>query len=128
MAEVLLDAVKKGYITASQGYNSKPVVWERLDRMLNPKPNSIKITDSVTGNVTSKIWDQRRNADSIYTYRVREEWNFNYLTNKITIEIKSIMPAETKYFADGKLLGCIDEFAIGYKDFCRALEFDKDLK
>jgi len=118
LLEVIIAKLKAGNITAYSNYdNSFTTILSpaELNQILVPLPDTIMITDPVTGQEIMRVRRREFDYSSVHKYRILEDWTFNPLTGNTDIHIEGIAPVRDVY-VDGEFRGYQALFWVRYND------------
>jgi gliding motility associated protien GldN len=116
---ILLRAIKNGDVTAFSGDD---------DRFTTPITPDDAVNAFGGGFDTSKTYDLQGNVkgytvspkavepDSIYKFRVKEEWVFDKETSRLYVRILGIAPVYTKKLSTGEPIGDVTAWWVYYPD------------
>ncbi len=87
-----------------------------MDRLVNPKVDTLVQTDPKTGSVISRMTRPAFDYEKVHKYRVLEDWTHDPVTGKTEIEVRGIAPLEEIYGDDGSYRGTRALFYLRYHD------------
>lgn len=102
--EIILDAVKKGKIKAYSNMDDRftnALSKEQILEILIGKPDTLMVTDPVTGEQVMKITSREFNPDVVTKYRIKEDVVFDRNLGRQVVRIIGIAPIQDKYNDDG---------------------------
>ena len=117
--EMMVNAINAGKVTAYAGYDNNFTVKltkETLNEMLVSKPDTITLTDPVSGKEITKVTRKDFDFNAIHKYRILEQWTFNQSSGKTEIEIIGIAPIQDIYGYDGSFRGVRGLFFLHFND------------
>ncbi len=94
-------------------YTFTALTKEEIIQRLEPQPDTIVVTDP-TGKDVMKFIDRTLHSDSIYQYRILENWIYDPIAYKTQIQIKAIAPVLNIYGYDNDFRGRIPLFWLMY--------------
>jgi hypothetical protein len=98
--QMLVNAVKSGKITAYNnigGFFANKLSAGELNSILEPKVDTVVITDPVTGSNTTSVVPRDFKYRDIHIYQILEEWVFDPASGKTGIQITGIAPMMDVY-------------------------------
>lgn len=102
--EIILDAVKKGKIKAYSNMDDRftnALTKEQILEILIGKPDTLMVTDPVTGEQVMKITSREFNPDVVTKYRIKEDVVFDRNLGRQVVRIIGVAPIQDKYNDDG---------------------------
>lgn len=102
--EIILDAVKKGKIKAYSNMDDRftnALSKEQILEILIGKPDTLMVTDPVTGEQVMKITSREFNPDVVTKYRIKEDVVFDRNLGRQVVRIIGVAPIQDKYNDDG---------------------------
>ncbi len=116
---ILYNAVQSGDITVFSGEDDRfttPLTKEQVAATITGGMDTVPVVD-INGEVTGYQARQRMiEPDSIYRFRLKEEWIFDKQTSRMTVRILGIAPVMKKYTSTGMDLGDVTLFWAYYPD------------
>jgi Gliding motility associated protein GldN len=126
LAELMINAIYDGKLAAySNGddeYFTTKLTPARVKEMLTPRPDTIMVTDPVTGSELMKVVTRDLDYDMLTKFRVLEDWTFDPNTGNTDVKILGIAPIKLVYGEDGAYRGSMAIFWIKYADALPILE------
>lgn len=116
---LLMNGIKSGKITAYSAFDhsfTTKFTAADLDNSITPKPDTILITDPVTGDEITRVVKRDFDPEMIHKYRILEDWTFDPESGKTQIQIKGIAPIKEIYGEDGMFRGIQAMFWVKYED------------
>jgi gliding motility associated protien GldN len=116
--EILVDAINRGKITAYSNFDDRftqKITKEQLMEQLTPKPDTVMITDPITGQEFQKISRHEFDPSSITKYRIKEDWIFDRNEGQMVVRIVGIAPVKD-IVVDGDYRGSQPLFWLYYPD------------
>ncbi len=105
---ILFSAVQSSDITVFSGDDDRftvPMTKEQVAKSITGGMDTVPVVD-MNGEVTSYEARQKMvDPDSIYRYRLKEEWIFDKQSSRMTVRILGIAPIMTQYASNGVALG-----------------------
>jgi gliding motility associated protien GldN len=105
---ILYNAVQSGEITVFSGEDDRfttPLTKEQVAQTITGGMDTVPVVD-INGEITSYEARQRMiEPDSIYRYRLKEEWIFDKETSRMFVRILGIAPVMRKYTTSGIDIG-----------------------
>ena len=123
--ELLYNAAIEGKIPAydAQGKVSKPMTKSQLKDLTYSRPDTIVVSDPITGVETLRIIHRDFNFDGILKYMVAEKWTMDITKGQTNITYTSVAPAIDSYGADdGIYKKSIPMFKVSYADARKILQ------
>ena len=123
--ELLYNAAIEGKIPAydAQGNVSKPMTKSQLKDLTYSRPDTIVVSDPITGVETMRIVHRDFNFDGILKYLVAEKWTMDITKGQTNITYTSVAPVIDSYGADdGIYKKSIPMFSINYTDARKILQ------
>lgn len=115
--EILLDAIKKGKITAfSDERFTTPMTPEDVLNKMSAKPDTITRIDPITNEETQIVTIRRIDPELITKFRIKEDWIFDKNEGRMKSRILGISPYYDQTNEDGSLRGSIPLFWLYYSD------------
>jgi gliding motility associated protien GldN len=116
---ILFDAIQSGNVTAFSGEDDRfttPLTKEQVAQSITGGLDTIPVTD-LEGNVVKyEVRQKQVEADSIYRYRLKEEWIFDKESSRMHVRILGIAPIMMKYTSTGIPIGDVTLFWAYYPD------------
>lgn len=122
--EILIDAIKRGKITAYDAFDDRfttKMTKDQLIEKLTPKPRTEIVVDPVTGVESTKEVKSEFKPEEITTYRMKEDWIFDRNQGKMVVHIVGIAPVKDVYGEDGTFRGQQALFWLYYPDIRQTL-------
>ncbi|MEJ7684301.1 MAG: gliding motility protein GldN [Segetibacter sp.] len=105
---ILYDAVQSGEITVFSGEDDRfttPLTKEQVAQTITGGMDTVPVVD-INGEVTGYQARQRMiDPDSIYRFRLKEEWIFDKESSRMFVRILGIAPVMRKYTTSGIDIG-----------------------
>lgn len=116
---ILYNAVQSGEITVFSGDDDRfttPLTKEQVASTITGGMDTVPVVD-INGEVTGYQARQKMiEPDSIYRYRLKEEWIFDKQSSRMFVRILGIAPVMRKYTSTGMDVGDITLFWAYYPD------------
>ena len=116
---ILFDAIQSGNVTAFSGEDDRftvPLTKDQVSQAITGGIDTIPVTD-LDGNVVKYDVRQKQvEPDSIYRYRLKEEWIFDKESSRMFVRILGIAPIMMKYTSTGIPVGDMTLFWAYYPD------------
>lgn len=116
---ILFDAIQSGNVTAFSGEDDRftiPLTKEQVSQAITGGVDTIPVTD-LDGNVVKyEVRQKQVEPDSIYRYRLKEEWIFDKESSRMFVRILGIAPIMKKYTSTGIPIGDMTLFWAYYPD------------
>jgi gliding motility associated protien GldN len=123
--EILVDGIKRGYITAYSALDgdrfTTELSKEQLMEQLTPKPDTLTFDDPVTGQPVTKIIKKDFKPEDITKFRIKEDWMFDRNEGKMIVRIVGIAPVKDVYGENGDYRGQQAMFWLYYPDIRNTL-------
>ncbi len=116
--EILIDGIKRGKIRAYSSMDDRfttPLSKEEVLESLAGKPDTIPVTDPITGVETIKVIKKDFQPEAITTYRMKEDWIFDRNEGKMIVRIVGLAPVKD-IIVDGSFRGKQSMFWLYYPD------------
>ncbi|TDH19789.1 gliding motility protein GldN [Segetibacter sp. 3557_3] len=117
---ILFDAIQAGNVTAFNGEDDRfttPMTKEQVAGIITGGNDTLPVTDINTGEVIKYEVRQRMiEPDSIYRFRLKEEWIFDKESSRMFVRILGIAPVMTQYTSTGIPIGDRTLFWAYYPD------------
>jgi len=116
--EILIDGIKRGKVRAYSSYDDRfttPMSKEEVLESLAGKPDTIPVTDPITGIETIKVIKKDFQPEAITSYRMKEDWIFDRNEGKMIVRIVGIAPVKD-IIVDGSFRGRQPMFWLYYPD------------
>jgi gliding motility associated protien GldN len=118
--EILVDAIKRGKIKAYSAMEddrfTTTMTKDQLIEKLSPKPDTVTITDPITGQETIKIINHDFDPTTITKYRIKEDWIFDRNQGQMIVRIAGLAPVKDIYGEAGDYRGSQAIFWLYYPD------------
>jgi len=117
--EILIDAIKRGYITAYSVNDDRftaELTKDQLIEQLTLKPDTQQIEDPVSGQMITKIIRKDFKPEEITKFRIKEDWIFDRNEGKMVVRIVGIAPVKDVYGDNGDFRGQQAMFWLYYPD------------
>ena len=116
---ILYNAVQSGAITVFNGEDDRfttPLTKEQVAATITGGMDTVPVVD-INGETTGYQARQRMiDPDSIYRFRIKEEWIFDKESSRMFVRILGIAPVMKKYTSTGVEVGDITLFWAYYPD------------
>ena len=116
---ILYNAVQSGAITVFSGDDDRfttPLTKEQVAATITGGMDTVPVVD-INGEVTGYQARQKMiEPDSIYRYRLKEEWIFDKESSRMFVRILGIAPVMRKYTSTGMDVGDVTLFWAYYPD------------
>jgi gliding motility associated protien GldN len=116
---ILFNAIQSGDITVFSGEDDRfttPLTKEDVSKIITGGMDTVPVVD-MNGEVTSYEVRQRMiEPDSIYRFRLKEEWIFDKESSRMFVRILGIAPVMTQYTSTGIPVGDRTLFWAYYPD------------
>ena len=116
---ILFDAIQSGSITVFSGDDDRfttPLTKEQVAATITGGMDTVPVVD-INGEITGYQARQRMiEPDSIYRFRLKEEWIFDKESSRMFVRILGIAPVMRKYTTSGIDVGDITLFWAYYPD------------
>jgi gliding motility associated protien GldN len=116
---ILLKAIKDKEITAFDPIDDRfttPMSLDQLALLLHGKPDTLRVTDPVTGKESIQIVQHDFDPSSVTRYQIKEDWVFDKQTSQLYVRILGIAPLRTIYNQDGTIRAMTPMFWLYYPD------------
>ncbi len=121
--EILIDAIKRGKITAystnDDRFTSK-LTKDQVLESLTAKPDTTPIVDPVTGKEIIKIVYHDFNPEEVTKFRIKEDWIFDRNQGKMVVHIVGLAPVKD-FYVDGVYRGPVPMFWLYYPEIRNVL-------
>lgn len=105
---ILFNAIQSGEVTVFSGDDDRftiPMTKEEVSKSITGGMDTVPVTD-MQGEITSYEARQRMiEPDSIYRFRLKEEWIFDKESSRMFVRILGIAPVMTQYTSSGIAVG-----------------------
>ena len=101
---ILFDAIQSGNVTAFSGDDDRftiPLTKEQVAQSLTGGLDTIPVTDLDGNTIRYDVRQKQVEPDSIYRYRLKEEWIFDKESSRMFVRILGIAPIMMKYTSNG---------------------------
>ncbi len=116
---ILYSAIQSGEITVFSGEDDRfttPLTKEQVAQTITGGMDTVPVVD-INGEITGYQARQRMiEPDSIYRFRLKEEWIFDKESSRMFVRILGIAPVMRKYTSTGMDVGDITLFWAYYPD------------
>ncbi len=116
--EILIDGIKRGKVKAYSSYDDRfttPLSKEEVLESLAGKPDTVPVTDPITGIETIKVIKKDFQPEAITSYRMKEDWIFDRNEGKMIVRIVGLAPVKD-IIVDGSFRGRQPMFWLYYPD------------
>jgi gliding motility associated protien GldN len=114
--EILMDAIKKGKITAfSDDRFTNPLSVEEVLALVTGKPDTT-YREKVDGTVEMIIVNKSFNPEAITKFRMKEQWIFDKNLGRMVVRIIGIAPYIDRYNEDGSYRLSLPMFWLHYEE------------
>ncbi len=116
---ILYDAIQKGEVTVFNGEDDRftiPLTSAQVATIVMGGNDTSDITDMSGDVVRREVRQKMIEPDSIYRFRLKEEWIFDKESSRMTVRILGIAPIMMKYSSTGIPIGDITLFWAYYPD------------
>ena len=120
ISNLIKNAVLSGKVTAynrDDNDSFTKIAKQQFADIFDYSRDTISYADPQTAALTARVVYKGYYPDSVYMYRIIEEWSFNSATGKVFTQIKYIAPVRNVYSGDGRFLGTTVRFWLRYTDF-----------
>lgn len=123
LIEILIDAVKRGKITAYSTFDDRftsKLTKDQVIEQITPKPDTTEVED-VDGTMIKKIVKKDFDPKRVAAFRVKEDWIFDRNQGKMVVRIVGIAPVQDYYGEDGVYRGSAAMFWLSYPEIRQTL-------
>jgi gliding motility associated protien GldN len=116
---ILYEAIQSGDITAFSGDDDRfttPLTKEQVAQVVMGGNDTVPVTNLEGEVVKYEVRQKMIEPDSIYRFRIKEEWIFDKETSRMTVRILGIAPVMAKYTSTGIAVGDVTLFWAYYPD------------
>lgn len=116
---ILLRAIKDGEVTAFSNVDDRFTTPITADQALNAFGGGFDTSKkyNLQGDVVGYVVRPKQiNPDSIYKFKIKEEWVFDKETSRMYVRILGIAPVYPKYTSTGEYLGDVTAWWLYYPD------------
>jgi gliding motility associated protien GldN len=116
---ILYEAIQSGDITAFSGDDDRfttPLTKEQVAQVVMGGNDTVPVTNLEGEVVKYEVRQKMIEPDSIYRFRIKEEWIFDKETSRMTVRILGIAPVMAKYTSTGISVGDVTLFWAYYPD------------
>ncbi len=116
---ILFDAIQAGNVTAFNGDDDRfttPMTKQMVTSKITGGLDTIPVTDLNGDIIKYEIRQKQVNPDSIYRFRLKEEWIFDKESSRMFVRILGIAPIMPRYTSTGIFVGDEILFWIYYPD------------
>ena len=124
LLEMLITSVLAGKLTAYSNFDHQfttKLTPKQLTEQIIPRPDTVILTDPVTGKEVTKVVKHDFDYSVVHKYRVLEEWTYDQRTRKTEIVILGIAPIKD-IFVENVFRGTQAIFWVRYNDIQKILE------
>jgi gliding motility associated protien GldN len=117
--EILIDAIKRGKVKAYSNFDDRftqVLSKEQMMEQLIQKPDTLTLTDPITGAEFQKIVNHDFNPESITKYRIKEDWIFDRNEGRMVVRIVGLAPVKDVLGEAGDYRGSQALFWLYYPD------------
>ncbi len=93
--EILLDAIKKGKVTAYNTFDDRftePLNMEAFEQSIQGTVDSTPVVDPITGETTYVVTRKEFNVYDVTKYRIKEDWIFDRNAGRMVVRIVGLAP------------------------------------
>lgn len=105
---ILFNAIQSGDVTVFSGDDDRfttPMTKEEVSKSITGGMDTVPVVD-MNGEVTSyEVRQKMVEPDSIYRFRLKEEWIFDKESSRMFVRILGIAPIMTQYTSSGVAIG-----------------------
>lgn len=116
---ILFDAIQRGDVTVFNGDDDRftvPLTKEEVVKMITGGMDTVPVI-GMDGEPTGyQVRSRMVEPDSIYRFRLKEEWIFDKESSRMTVRILGIAPIMTQYTSSGMAIGDRTLFWAYYPD------------
>lgn len=116
---ILYDAIQRGDVIAFNGDNDRfsiPMTKQNVSDKITGGLDTIPVTDLNGDVIKYEIRQRQINVDSIYRFRLKEEWIFDKESSRMFVRILGIAPIMPRYSSTGIFIGDEIIFWVFYPD------------
>jgi gliding motility associated protien GldN len=116
---ILYEAIQSGDITAFSGDDDRfttPLTKEQVAQVVMGGNDTVPVTNLEGEVVKYEVRQKMIEPDSIYRFRIKEEWIFDKETSRMVVRILGIAPVMMKYTSTGIPVGDVTLFWAYYPD------------
>ncbi len=116
---ILYDAIQSGEVTAFSGDDDRfttPLTKEQVSQRITGGLDTVDVMDLNGDVVKREVRQKMIEPDSIYRFRLKEEWIFDKESSRMFVRILGIAPVMMKYSSTGIPIGDLTLFWAYYPD------------
>jgi gliding motility associated protien GldN len=116
---ILYNAIQAGDVTVFNGEDDRfttPLTKEQVSQTITGGNDTVPVMDMAGEIVKYQVRSKQVDPDSIYRYKVKEEWIFDKESSRMTVRILGVAPVMRKYTSSGVDIGDITLFWAYYPD------------
>jgi gliding motility associated protien GldN len=121
---IILNAIKQGKIMAFDPVDDRFTTYIAADKVMelfSGGVDTVPVYD-MQGNIEAyEVRPREFDPDSIYQYRIKEEWVFDKESSRMFVRILGICPVKPQYTSSGVFVGMIPLFWVYYPTELRPL-------
>jgi gliding motility associated protien GldN len=117
--EILIDAVKKGKVTAYSTFDDRftqSLTKDQIMEKVAGKTDTVEVEDPVSGTVTKQVRVKDFRPETITKYRIKEDWIFDRNQGQMVVRIVGLAPVLDIYGDDGVYRASQAMFWLYYPD------------
>lgn len=122
--EILIDAIKKGKISAYSTFDDRftsKLTKEQVLEKIAPKTDTEDVVDPVTGQTFRRVVINEFKPETVTKFRIKEEWLFDRNQGKMVVHIVGLAPVKDEYGDDGTYRGPVAMFWLYYPEIRQTL-------
>lgn len=119
LIELIVDAIKAGKLTAYSGWDNQfttKLSIADVNQMTAGRTDTVVVVDPLTGNEITKVVTRDFDPDMFHYYRILEDWAFNTVAGKTTVQIVGVAPCQDVINEDGTFRGRKSFFWVKFAD------------
>ncbi len=116
---ILYNAIQSGEVTAFSGDDDRfttPMTSAQVASIITGGMDTVPVMDMEGNVVKNEVRQKQIDPDSIYRYKLKEEWIFDKESSRMFVRILGIAPIMTKYTSTGMPIGDVTLFWAYYPD------------
>lgn len=116
---ILYNSIQAGEITVFNGDDDRfttPLTKEQVSQTINGGNDTVPVMDMSGEVVKYEVRSKQVDPDSIYRYKIKEEWTFDKESSRMFVRILGIAPVMKKYTSSGVFIADQTLFWAYYPD------------
>lgn len=116
---ILFNSIQSGEVTAFSGEDDRfttPMTKEQVSGIITGGMDTVPVMDMEGNIVKNEVRQKQIDPDSIYRFKLKEEWIFDKESSRMFVRILGIAPVMMKYTSTGIPVGDMTLFWAYYPD------------